>query len=153
MKVKPQSHSRQQSRSLFGHADGVGSHLPGLPASCADEKSSKVFSFTLHFSCANSHTCLARSTTRFFTKQFEYPEIIAELVADNTAFLTEVKNNSIYKELPVLIIGNPQQREIKLTIQHAIGEDKGIWKPEQVAAGMKNTNNTHALKIEQKGII
>ena len=39
-----------------------------------------------------------------------------------------------------------------MTVQHAIGEDAGIWKPEQVAAGIKNTNNTHALRIEQPGM-
>mgnify|MGYP001822691053 CR=1 FL=1 len=49
------------------------------------------------------------------------------------------------------VIGNKAQNEIKLTIQHAIGEDGGIWKPEQVAVGMKNTNNTHALKVEKSG--
>ena len=32
-----------------------------------------------------------------------------------------------------------------------MGEDKGIWKPEQVAEGMKNTNNTHAIEVEKAG--
>lgn len=81
----------------------------------------------------------------------KHPEIVEQLLSDNQAFLATVKVNPTYSELPVHIIGNSQQKEIKLTIQHAIGEDRGIWKPEQVAAGMKNTNNTHALKIERDG--
>ena len=78
--------------------------------------------------------------------------IVQELLADNTDFLEAVRKNPEYMEIPVNIAGHPKQKELKLTIQHAIGEDKGIWKPAQVAAGMKNTNNTHALKIERKGI-
>lgn len=81
----------------------------------------------------------------------QYPELVKELLAQNAVFLKETKRNSEYKELPTQHIGNSKQEEIKLTIQHAIGEDSGIWKCEQVAAGMKNTNNTHALTIEKAG--
>ena len=54
--------------------------------------------------------------------------------------------------MPVSIVGNEAQEEITLTIQHAIGEDGGIWKCEQVSAGMTNQNNTHALNIAKDGV-
>lgn len=80
-----------------------------------------------------------------------YPAIVRELLTKNARFVATSKLNVAYNELPVYVIGNHKQREIKLTIQHAIGEDKGIWKCEQVAAGIKNTNDMHALKIEKDG--
>ncbi|WP_430933846.1 arylsulfatase [Saccharicrinis sp. 156] len=80
-----------------------------------------------------------------------YPEVVRQLLKDNASFLKVSKTYPEYKELPVQIVGNDAQTEIKLTIQHAIGEDGGIWKCEQVAAGMKNKNNTHVLKIEEDG--
>ncbi|WP_298369751.1 arylsulfatase [uncultured Lutibacter sp.] len=78
-------------------------------------------------------------------------KIVEKLLVDNSKFLKISKLNSEYNQIPSSVIGNKNQKEIKLTIQHAIGEDRGIWKSEQVAAGMKNTNNTHALKIEKNG--
>ncbi|MCL7764005.1 arylsulfatase [Polaribacter sp. Z014] len=82
----------------------------------------------------------------------KYPKIVSELLKKNAKFLERVKENREYYELPFSVVGNEAQKEIKLTIQHAIGEDSGIWKPEQVAAGMKNTNNKHALKVEKAGL-
>ncbi|MDV7188003.1 arylsulfatase [Lutibacter sp. TH_r2] len=81
----------------------------------------------------------------------ENPELVKQLLADNSEFLKATKQNPIYSELPVHVIGNDTQEEIKLTIQHAIGEGGGIWKPEQVSEGMKNINNTHAIEVEQDG--
>ncbi|MEN0046948.1 MAG: arylsulfatase [Bacteroidota bacterium] len=81
----------------------------------------------------------------------QHPELVAQLLADNAAFIATSKMNREYNELPVHVVGNEAQQEIKLTIQHAIGEDRGIWKCEQVAAGMRNKNNTHAIKVEQEG--
>jgi hypothetical protein len=81
----------------------------------------------------------------------EYPELVKELLDDNTKFIEATKKNSEYHELPMHVVGNRAQKEIKLTIQHAIGEGGGIWKPEQVSAGMKNINNTHALRIDKSG--
>ncbi|MGM8361976.1 arylsulfatase [Flavobacterium sp. ARAG 55.4] len=80
-----------------------------------------------------------------------YPDIVKQLLNQNTEFLNVSKKNPEYNELPVNVIGNKSQPEIKLTIQHAIGEDGGIWKCEQVAEGMKNKNNTHAIEIEEEG--
>ncbi|WP_405247199.1 arylsulfatase [Cellulophaga sp. Asnod2-G02] len=81
----------------------------------------------------------------------KYPEIIVQLLKENKVFLDSVKTNKTYFELPLNHIGSKEQLELKLTIQHAIGEDEGIWKCEQVAEGMKNTNNTHAIYVEQEG--
>ena len=81
----------------------------------------------------------------------KYPELVDELLQENEIFTSDAKFSTAYKELPVTIVGNNSQLETKLTIQHAIGEDIGIWKCEQVAAGIKNTNNTHALRIDNEG--
>lgn len=81
----------------------------------------------------------------------EYPQVVAELLKENKAFIEASQGNRVYSELPVSVAGHPAQEEIKLTIQHAIGEGRGIWKPEQVAEGMKNVNNTHAIEIAQDG--
>ncbi|MBK1879813.1 arylsulfatase [Pelagicoccus mobilis] len=81
----------------------------------------------------------------------QYPELVKQLRRENRQFVQASKQNPEYKELPVNVIGNPAQHEIKLTIQHAIGEGGGIWKPEQVSAGMKNSNNKHALRIDRAG--
>ncbi|WP_139958995.1 arylsulfatase [Flavicella sediminum] len=81
----------------------------------------------------------------------QHPELIKELLQHNKEFLKQTKSNPEYRELPVHVIGNKAQKEITLTIQHAIGEDGGIWKPEQVAEGIKNSNNTHAISVERAG--
>ena len=81
----------------------------------------------------------------------QYPELVAQLKSENKSFVETAKAKFEYKELPASIVGSEAQGEIKLTIQHAIGEDVGIWKPEQVAAGIKNRNNTHALKFVEAG--
>lgn len=81
----------------------------------------------------------------------QHPEIMAALVRDNAAFIDRAKQNSEYYEFPVSIIGNNAQPEVKLTIQHAIGEDAGFWKCEQVSAGLKSRNNKHAIEVEQAG--
>ena len=81
----------------------------------------------------------------------QQPELVEALLQDNADFLKQVKTQRIYHEFPVAVIGSQMQSEVKLTIQHAIGEDQGIWKSEQVAAGMKNTNNTHAIRIDRDG--
>tara|TARA_R110000851_G_scaffold118411_5_gene245835 strand:+ start:6551 stop:8356 length:1806 start_codon:yes stop_codon:yes gene_type:complete len=79
------------------------------------------------------------------------PELVQRLLSNNSNFLNEVKTNTEYYEVPTAIVGNPNQKEIKLTIQHAIGDDSPIWKSEQVAEGLKNQNNKHAINVEQEG--
>ncbi|MGQ1787609.1 MULTISPECIES: arylsulfatase [unclassified Saccharicrinis] len=82
----------------------------------------------------------------------QHPDIKEEMLKNNAAFLRLVKTNPVYHELPVSIVGNDIQKEITLTIQHAIGEGRGIWKAEQVAAGMKNSNNKHSIEVEKAGL-
>lgn len=77
--------------------------------------------------------------------------LVNTLLLENEAFYHQSTNYSTFRELPSTVIGNTPQKEVKFTIQHAIGEDKGIWKCEQVAEGMKNKNNTHALDIQTDG--
>ncbi|MGY6647489.1 arylsulfatase [Wenyingzhuangia sp. IMCC45574] len=81
----------------------------------------------------------------------KYPQIVKAMLSQNNTFLTKTKENATYKELPYSTVGNSAQKEIKLTIQHAIGEGGGIWKPEQIAAGMKNSNNKHSINVEKTG--
>ncbi|MEX0320835.1 MAG: arylsulfatase [Puniceicoccaceae bacterium] len=80
------------------------------------------------------------------------PELVRLMLEQNFEFVSAARENPEYREFPVFIIGNPAQKEIKLTIQHAIGEASGIWKCEHVAAGVKNSNNRHALEIERDGV-
>lgn len=82
---------------------------------------------------------------------YEFPNIVQELLDSNERFLQKTKQLDTYNEFPVPVVGDEHQQVIKLTIQHAIGEDKGIWKSEQVAAGMKNTNDAYPLLIESAG--
>ncbi|MEL6252245.1 MAG: arylsulfatase [Bacteroidota bacterium] len=81
----------------------------------------------------------------------KYPEVVEQLLKANEQFVASAKSRREYQEFPTHVIGNEAQKEIKLTIQHAIGEASGIWKAEQVAEGMKNINNTHALRVEKAG--
>lgn len=80
-----------------------------------------------------------------------YPEVVEDLLRENDRFVNTSREGATYRELPATVIGHDQQTEVKLTIQHAIGEGSGIWKAEQVAAGVKNPNNTHALRIDRSG--
>ncbi|MFY0626957.1 MAG: arylsulfatase [Reichenbachiella sp.] len=82
----------------------------------------------------------------------DFPKRLEELKKSNHAFIDQAKLNLEYYEMPYFVVGNDAQDEIKLTIQHAIGEDGGIWKSQQVADGLKNINNTHSLKFEKSGI-
>ncbi|GGF36201.1 arylsulfatase [Echinicola rosea] len=81
----------------------------------------------------------------------EYPHIKDRLMAENAAFYEQASQRRTFKEMPVNIIGHGDQQEVTLTIQHAIGESSGIWKSEQVAQGMKNTNNKHAIQVASEG--
>lgn len=81
----------------------------------------------------------------------EYPAVVDLLLEANATFLKETKTNQEYYQFPAAVVGNENQKEIKLTIQHAIGDDVPIWKSEQVAAGFTNRNNTHAIEVENEG--
>jgi len=77
--------------------------------------------------------------------------VAADLLNSNAKFIEKTKALEAYKNLPRTIVGSPYQQEVKLTIQHAIGEDGGIWKSEHVALGIKNKNNTYAIDFETAG--
>ena len=81
----------------------------------------------------------------------QHPELVQSILQANHEFVGRAKMNPVYYEFPVSVIGSDVQPEIKLTIQHAIGEDAGFWKCEQVAAGLKSRNNKHALAVEKSG--
>lgn len=81
----------------------------------------------------------------------EHPQLVKDLKSKNAIFYTSAMANDVFTELPVTIIGSEHQKEIKLTIQHAVGDDSGIWKTEQVAAGVKNKNNRYAIEVASAG--
>lgn len=58
----------------------------------------------------------------------ENQDIVDSLLRINREFLSSTKRRKEYREMPVNLVGNPAQHEVKLTIQHAIGEDSGFWK-------------------------
>lgn len=82
----------------------------------------------------------------------DHPEVVNAILEDNAKFLKVSKTNPEYSKFPVSIVGNEHQKEIKLTIQHAIGESAGIWKAEHVAEGKRSLNDTHAIEIEKDGL-
>ncbi len=114
-----------------------------------------------------NHTCILKKDWRLLNGQQlyhisedkkqqnnvaeRYPQIVKELLNANQKFVEISKTNEAYQDLPVNTIGHPAQKEIKLTVQHAIGDDNGIWKSEQISSGVKSKNNTHALKIYEDG--
>ncbi|PHN02764.1 arylsulfatase [Flavilitoribacter nigricans] len=81
----------------------------------------------------------------------DFPVMVRSILQDNDRFISTSMRQPTYREMPVTVIGNEHQPEVKLTIQHAIGEGKGIWKAQQVAEGLKNPNNTHALRVDRAG--
>ncbi|WP_068471951.1 arylsulfatase [Saccharicrinis aurantiacus] len=81
----------------------------------------------------------------------EQRELVMQMLNANQEFLAKAKENTEYNEFTCNLIGYPAQEEVTLSIQHAIGEDGGIWKAEQVCAGKRNKNNTHAIKVERDG--
>ncbi|MBC6997080.1 arylsulfatase [Cytophaga sp. FL35] len=81
----------------------------------------------------------------------EFPKLTGELLDSNTEFLKRIKSYSEYNELPYAIIGNAAQKEIKLTLQHAIGDGRPIWKSEHVAEGVKIHSLEHSIKVEKEG--
>jgi len=81
----------------------------------------------------------------------EQLELVSKLLDQNRLFRNRSEIRGEYQEFPSAMLGGAGGEEVVLTIQHAIGEDKGIWKAEQVAAGIRNRNNTHALEIIEAG--
>lgn len=80
-----------------------------------------------------------------------YPDVVERLLRQNRDFVEKAKKRTEYREFAAAIVGHMAQEEIKLTIQHAIGDDRAIYRTDQVAMGMKNTNNKHAIEIARDG--
>lgn len=80
-----------------------------------------------------------------------HPQVVQQILEDNQAFVDAAKGLEAYKEFPVSVVGSPEQKLVKLTIQHAIGDDKPIWMPEHVAEGVKIKNAGHALEFAEAG--
>ncbi|MEM6380363.1 MAG: DUF4136 domain-containing protein, partial [Bacteroidota bacterium] len=78
-------------------------------------------------------------------------KVVEELLKANKKFVAKAKKWKEYQELPFTIIGSDQQQVAKFTIQHAVGNDRPLWKQEQIAKGVKNKNNAHAIAIAQPG--
>lgn len=81
----------------------------------------------------------------------QYPTIVKSLLKANETFIETTKKKKTYQEFPYESIGSLQQKEIKLTIQNAIGDDQAIYAQAEVAKGLKNQNNKYAIEVEQKG--
>ncbi len=81
----------------------------------------------------------------------QQPRVVESLLSANKTFVADAKQREEYQELPYTIIGSDQQKVATFTIQHAVGDDGPLWKPEQIAQGVKNKNNAHAIAIAQQG--
>jgi len=81
-----------------------------------------------------------------------HPEILKTLLTKNKNFLDSVKQENTYLNMPYASVGHDNQHAIVLTIQHAIGEDKGIWKTKHISEGKRNRNGTHMIHFEKSGI-
>lgn len=80
-----------------------------------------------------------------------HPEIVQSLLAANSAFMAETKLSPEYKEFVPVALGAEAQQTATLTIQHAMGDDPGLWKSAQVAEGMKNRNNAYVVDVVSAG--
>ncbi|MFR9651763.1 MAG: arylsulfatase [Rikenellaceae bacterium] len=81
-----------------------------------------------------------------------HPDVVKRLWADNRRFIAETKELDNYNYyIPMAVVGSDKQRLVELTIQHAMGSDKGLWMPHQIAAGIRNTNSRHVIGVERSG--
>lgn len=80
----------------------------------------------------------------------EYPEVVKSLKAANAEFIAETKKLPEYQNLVPSVIDFKKQPVTVLTIQHAKGDSPGLWKPEQIAEGVKNKNNGYMVKPNGK---
>jgi len=81
----------------------------------------------------------------------DYPEVVTDLLKENETFTKQSATRKEYQEFAHFQIGTDYQQKTKLTIQHAIGDDGPIWKQEEIAAGIKNTNASQPIEIVEKG--
>lgn len=77
----------------------------------------------------------------------QHPEVVKELLAANRAYMAKTKRQEAYKNLVPSVVDKSKQPVTKLTIQHAIGDGPGLWKPEQIAEGIKNKNSAYMIEL------
>ena len=82
----------------------------------------------------------------------KHPQVVSELLAANQAFMAESKKSPEYKSFIPELIGAKEHPLVTLTIQHAIGDDPGLWMSSQVAEGLKNKNNTYEVEFAEEGM-
>lgn len=80
------------------------------------------------------------------------PQLMKELLEENKEFIKQTKRLAEYRNFIPVVAGSSEQNVVVLTIQHAIGDDVGLWKAEQVAEGIKNRNNGYAIKFATTGM-
>ena len=68
----------------------------------------------------------------------KHPEVLAQLLADNKAFIEETKQRGEYVDFIPAIAGSDHQDVVTLTVRHAMGDDSGLWMPEHIVRGVKN---------------
>ncbi len=80
-----------------------------------------------------------------------YPELVEDMLKANTVFIAAAMARMEYQEFPYASVGSDVQNLVTLTIQHAIGEFRGIWKVEDIALGVPSENAAHYIRVEQAG--
>ncbi len=80
----------------------------------------------------------------------QYPDIVKSMLSANDEFIAETKKLNEYQNFVPSVVDPEQQRVTVLTIQHAIGDNPGLWQPEQIAAGIKNKNSGYVVESKQR---
>lgn len=82
----------------------------------------------------------------------QQPEVVERLLASNDTYWTNAFASPNFHQLPPAGLGYAEQQEITFTIQHAIGDDSPLWKQEQVAEGVRNSNAKHIIDVAESGV-
>lgn len=90
-----------------------------------------------------------KAQTKNVAKQ--HPDIVKKMLASNKYFTTEAHMGTAYNHFVTPIVGTRHQRVITFTIQHAMGENGGIWMPEHITGATKSKNNAHAITFAKSG--
>ncbi|MFI3247606.1 MAG: arylsulfatase [Rikenellaceae bacterium] len=78
----------------------------------------------------------------------EHSAVVESLRAANDQFIAQTKLLDEYQRfIPVAVIDPAKQSVATLTIQHAMGQDPGLWMPYQIAEGIRNRNNGYEIEI------
>ncbi|MFI3322180.1 MAG: arylsulfatase [Rikenellaceae bacterium] len=78
-------------------------------------------------------------------------KLIEQLLCENRSFIEKTKELDEYQNFLPSIAGTEHQKTTVLTIQHAIGEGKGLWESEQIAQGIQSKNNGYAVDFATEG--